>query len=160
MSSVLVVVVTLLGATVAVKLVKVMLLAKKLRPSDDPPVEVLLTDNETTLSHEEMLSHEAEFPTTEREYHGHPKYILVFVGLMLLFIVSLLGDLVPNKTAMVLLIFGTALVKSILVIAKFMHLQFEPKLILIFVIAVAFCLAAFYFGIYTDIVLEDLDLVK
>ncbi len=109
---------------------------------------------------EEMLAHEVAIPVEGGDYHGHPNYLYVWGGLLALFGISLLGDFIDSKTAMVLLIFGTALIKALMVMIKFMHLQFEPKIIAIFCFAVFFCLFAFFWGVYPDIVMETLDLAK
>ncbi len=161
MTSFLTLLVVLLSILVIVKFLQVSILIGKLK-HDDEVIESdrVEYDPEPLPSVEEMLSHEVSVPIENGDYHGHPKYLYIFIGLLVLFGISLVSDFIPNKTAVILLIFGTALIKALMVITKFMHLKFEPKLIIIFVLGVVFCLTAFFWGIYPDIVMETLDLAK
>ena len=104
------------------------------------------------------LEHEVAFPT-ENDYHGHPNYFRIYVYLMLLFVVSLLAAMIPNQMLMLIVIFGTALIKSVLVIGKFMHLKWEPVLLWISVGIVIFVLLTFFLGVIPDITFVERDVV-
>ena len=61
---------------------------------------------------------------------AHPNYTAVWIWLLALLGVGLAASLVPGGRAVALVvIFGTALVKTLLVALNFMHLRLEPGLI-------------------------------
>lgn len=96
-------------------------------------------------------------PSTPLDYHGHPSYPQVYGALVILLVLSLLAPLLfPLKLA-VLLIFLSAGVKAWLVIANFMHLRYEPRLLWLAVGVVAFVFLAFLLGVYPDIPLIPLE---
>lgn len=98
------------------------------------------------------LEHEVAYPK-DPDYHGHPNYFRVYVYLMVFFIISLLAAYIPNTTLMLIVIFGTALIKTALVIGKFMHLSWEPVLLKVSVGLVIFILLCFFLGVFPDITL-------
>jgi len=102
------------------------------------------------------LEHEVAYPKAN-DYHGHPNYFSVYLYLMGLFIVSLLAAFIPNQMLMLIVIFGTALIKSVMVIGKFMHLKWEPVLLWISVGVVIFVLLAFFLGVIPDITFVERD---
>ena len=79
---------------------------------------------------------------------------------MAFFIISLLAAFIPNQTLMLLVIFGTSLIKTALVIGKFMHLSWEPLLMKIAAGIVIFILIAFFFGVFPDITLVPRDVAS
>lgn len=99
------------------------------------------------------------FPEPTTDYHGHPNYLKVLIFLFGFFALSLVVGYFPLSLVTVIVIFGTALYKATLVVKNFMHLKYEPVLIWIAVIAVFFCLIAFFFGVYPDITAAKLDVV-
>ncbi len=104
------------------------------------------------------LEHELPVPKA-KDYHGHPKYLKVFIILLVLLGVSLLSDFISAKLAVILLVFGAALIKASLVIGSFMHLKYENLFIWIITFGVVlFILIAIFWGMYPDFVLVDLDL--
>jgi len=103
------------------------------------------------------LEHEAAYPQ-EQDYHGHPNYFRIYLYLMAFFVISLLAAYIPNQMLMLIVIFGTALIKSVLVIGKFMHLKWEPVLLWIAVGIIFFVLTAFFLGVFPDINLVPRDL--
>ena len=105
------------------------------------------------------LEHEVTFPK-ENDYHGHPNYLRVYFSLLVLFGLSLAAAMLGNTTLMLLLVFGTAILKTALVVGKFMHLQWEPALVWVAVGLVAFILLAFFWGVFPDIPLVDVDIAK
>lgn len=102
-------------------------------------------------------NHSVEVPSEEHDYHGHPNYGKIFIGLLILFGVSLVVGFLFSPMLAVILIFATAIWKTALVMRNFMHLKFEPFLIWIAIAAVLFCLFAFFFGIYPDITAVELE---
>jgi cytochrome c oxidase subunit IV len=89
----------------------------------------------------------------EQDYHGHPDYAKVFLWLLFFLGVSLLvGYVFSSPKLTISLIFLTAGIKAILVVKNFMHLKYEPVLVLVAVLVVLFILLSFFFGVFPDIV--------
>lgn len=105
------------------------------------------------------LEHEVAYPK-EQDYHGHPNYFRVYIYLMVFFIISLLAGYIPNAALMLIVIFGTAIIKTALVVGKFMHLSWEPILLKISVGLVIFILLCFFLGVFPDITLVPRDLAS
>ena len=104
------------------------------------------------------LEHEVPVPK-ENDYHGHPNYLRVFIMLLLLLGVSLLGDFISSTLFLILLVFGTALIKASMVVGSFMHLKYENSFVWIITFGAAlFILIAFFWGMYPDFVLTKLEL--
>ncbi|GEM_PF-1420822 len=107
---------------------------------------------------ENGLGHEVPVPK-EMDYHGHPNYNMIYLTLIVLLGISLLGDLMPAKSLLIALVFGTAIIKAALVIRNFMHLKYENLFLWIISIgAVLFILLAFFWGMYPDFPLVKLEL--
>jgi caa(3)-type oxidase subunit IV len=96
----------------------------------------------------------------EHDYHGHPGYAKVFLTLLLLLAVSLVIGYFLSPLLAVTLIFLSALVKALLVALNFMHLKFEPLLVVIAVLIMVFILLAFFWGVFPDIPIIPPDVVK
>ena len=94
------------------------------------------------------------------DYHGHPKYFLIYTILVGFLLVSLVADWIPSHTLAVYLIFLTAIIKAYLVIANFMHLKFEPKLVMIIFAGGVFMGIFFFLGVYPDTVIVPLTIIK
>ena len=105
------------------------------------------------------LEHEVAFPSETEDYHGHPDYLRIYLYLMGLFALSLLAAYIPHQYTAVTVIFALSTVKAILVVKYFMHLKFEPWLLIGAVLFVAFCLATFFSFVYPDIVVVPIDVV-
>ncbi len=88
----------------------------------------------------------------EHDYHGHPNYVLTWAGLVALLVVSLAAASMGHKGLALLVIFGIAAIKAGMVVANFMHLRYEPRLMLGIVIFGLFVGLAFFLGVYPDIV--------
>lgn len=93
----------------------------------------------------------AEFPDGQHDYHGHPHYGRVLFSLLLLLSVSLLVGYIFSPTAAIFIIFATAAWKTTLVVRNFMHLKYEPFILLIVIASVILIIFAFFFGVYPDI---------
>lgn len=96
----------------------------------------------------------------EQDYHGHPKYGKVFLWLLILLTFSLVVGFFTSPLIAVILIFIVAVIKSGMVVANFMHLKFEPKLLWLLVGIAIFIFLAFYFGVFPDIVPIERHLAK
>lgn len=84
-----------------------------------------------------------------KDYHGHPNYLMVFIALTVLMIVSVFADKLPGGMGS-LVVYGIAVVKAYLVIANFMHLKYEPKLVDMFPYLSIACMIVLFFGVYPD----------
>ena len=85
------------------------------------------------------------------EAHAHPNYIKIWLWLLILLAISVAGPMLEIPWITVVTAFGIAAVKTFMVAAKFMHLQFEKKMIwYLLIISVTF-LGVFYFGVAADI---------
>ncbi len=106
-----------------------------------------------------MAGYGVEFPQ-ENDYHGHPNYFRIFIYLLVLLAVSLVAGYVLSPLAAVLVIFITAIIKGALVMANFMHLKFEPKLVWLIVGVFLFVVLALYWGVFPDIPIIDLEIAE
>ena len=61
------------------------------------------------------------------ETHAHPNYIKIWFWLLILLAISVAGPMLEIPWITVVTAFGIAAVKTFMVAAKFMHLQFEKK---------------------------------
>ncbi|MCP4456889.1 MAG: cytochrome C oxidase subunit IV family protein [Cytophagales bacterium] len=105
---------------------------------------------------EDKLS--VQVPDSDNDYHGHPNYLKIYIALLVFFGISLgVVSVLPLGLAVVV-IFLVAIVKAWLVVANFMHLKFEPFLIVVAVLLVLFILLAFFWGVYPDITIRELDI--
>ncbi|MES0490010.1 MAG: cytochrome C oxidase subunit IV family protein [Leptospirales bacterium] len=90
--------------------------------------------------------------SNEQDYHGHPNYNVIGIVLVVLMALSVVVDFVVtgNKLLSVTLIFGFSTIKAYLVIANFMHLKYEPKLVDLFPYLSIACMIIFFAGVYPD----------
>merc|ERR1711991_562237 len=65
------------------------------------------------------------------EAHAHPNYIKIWFWLLILLAISVAGPMLEIPWVTVVTAFGIAAVKTFMVAAKFMHLQFEKKIIVV-----------------------------
>lgn len=86
------------------------------------------------------------------EAHPHPKYVPIFVALMVLTVVTvLLSRVHVGHLGNALIAVAVALVKGTLVAAFFMHLKFEAKHLLWVLLIPVFFGIAYVLGIFPDI---------
>ena len=88
------------------------------------------------------------------DYHGHPNYDVIGITLVVLMIVSVFTDYLGGLLG-VLLIFGISTVKAYLVIANFMHLKYEPKLVDLFPYLSIALMIVLFFGVAPDTIIVD-----
>lgn len=90
--------------------------------------------------------------STHNEHaNEHPNYVATWFVLVVLLGFSLAVASV-NKTLALILIFGVAILKAVIVGANFMHLRFEPRWLTGAVLFACCCLGFFWFGVAPDIV--------
>ncbi len=82
----------------------------------------------------------------------HPNYVAIWVILLVLLGVSLLLGRIPNAAVGGTLIFGVAAVKIAIVMRYFMHMKFEPWLLVALMVAALLCVLALFFGVLPDVV--------
>ena len=98
---------------------------------------------------------------TERDdYHGHPPYVKIWGILLGLLGLSLLAAFLNHPLLATVIIFVLAGVKAYLVIVNYMHLKFEPSILISAFLFAVVCMFFLFFGIYPDIIPVPLDVVK
>ena len=81
-----------------------------------------------------------------------PNYLLVWIWLVALVIVSITASFVLPKSAALFLIFLVALIKAILVLLNYMHLKFERPVLYALVIIPLLIVAVLIFALFSDFV--------
>lgn len=81
-----------------------------------------------------------------------PNYVLVWVWLVVLVIVSIVASLILPKTAALVLIFAAALTKALLVALNFMHLRYERPLLYALAVVPLLVLAVLLLALFPDFV--------
>ena len=109
--------------------------------------------------HEEGLVHEVEIPK-EKDYHGHPNYLKIYISLLILFSFSILASFLTNFILMVFIVFTIPAIKGLLVLNYFMHLRWEPKIFQILIYMCLFALAALLIGVYYDVAVINVDVFQ
>lgn len=87
----------------------------------------------------------------QHDYHGHPNYFFVWLGLLVLFALSLVLNSLGNRSLAISLIFTLAVVKAVLVLGNFMHLRWEPRLLWTIMGFAFLCLVFLYYGVMPDL---------
>jgi len=90
---------------------------------------------------------------SEEHEHAHPDYWKIYKWLVLLFVISYLGpELFPEQKSIVLLTaFGIAVVKALMVVSEFMHLNVEKRVIWYLMLTCLILLFVFFAGVAPDI---------
>ena len=90
---------------------------------------------------------------SDNHEHSHSDYWKIYKWLVVLFLISVAGPwLAPGIKVIVLLTaFGIALVKALLVVSNFMHLNVEKKFIWFLLLACVFILLVFFAGVAPDV---------
>ena len=85
-----------------------------------------------------------------------PSYVAIWVWLVALLTVSLFANYLPGgRRVALLVIFGMALVKALLVAGNYMHLRWEPKFVTLALVGALACIAIFFLLLLPDMVLRD-----
>jgi caa(3)-type oxidase subunit IV len=90
---------------------------------------------------------------SEDHEHSHPDYWKIYKWLLLLFVISYLGpELFPEQKSIVLLTaFGIAVVKALMVVSEFMHLNIEKRVIWYLFLTCLILLLVFFAGVAPDV---------
>lgn len=90
---------------------------------------------------------------SEEHEHSHPDYWKIYKWLVVLFLISVAGPaLFPEiKTIVLLTAFGIAVVKALMVVSNFMHLNIEKHLIWYLFLACLILLLVFFAGVAPDV---------
>ncbi len=97
-------------------------------------------------------------------YHGHPKYLNIFILLLVFMTLTLIPDIVNTISGKVVvekiwwiiaLIFVFSTWKAVLVMRNFMHVRYEPKLVFIMVATALACLVLLFALVSRDIPAHD-----
>ena len=90
-------------------------------------------------------------PHSSDNGHHHPNYVATWAVLVALLLVSLAVASL-SKTLALILIFGIAIIKAVIVCGNFMHLRFEPKWLTGTVLFAVSVLLIFWFLVAPDVV--------
>lgn len=91
-------------------------------------------------------------PKNESSVQRHVNYVAIWAVLVAALFVSLGLALLQQRQLAGTLILALATVKAFLVISYYMHLKFEPRFIVITIIAGLLCMTILFFGLIPDIV--------
>lgn len=83
--------------------------------------------------------------------HGPSFYVKIYAVLMVLFIISVLGPELGNRTITLVTAFGIAVVKAYMVAVYFMHIRHEKKYIPYIMFAMLGAVFLFYIAVATDV---------
>lgn len=83
-------------------------------------------------------------------YHGHPPYFYIFVTLIGLMIATIILGFWEHNTYVIYAVYAIAVFKAYLVMFKFMHLSWEPKMVFIWIAGAVFSLGIFIAGTAVD----------
>lgn len=89
--------------------------------------------------------------------HNHPNYILIYVILLALLVVSIIGPELEIPAVTLLTAFGIAIVKAYMVCAYFMHLKFEKRYISLLLFASVGLLFLFFAALAPDVMKKSGD---
>lgn len=82
----------------------------------------------------------------------YPRYILVWVGLVILTAVTVTSASLNLGRVGIVIVLAIAAIKSTLVLFYFMNLLFEKRLLLKILVPIAICTLAIFIGLtYTDV---------
>lgn len=93
----------------------------------------------------------SDHSTQHSEHHEHPNYFKIWVTLVVLLVISVLGPMLGHPILTLVTAFGIALVKALMVAAKFMHLNVEKKIIWYLLLTCLALMVFFFFAIAPDI---------
>ena len=85
-------------------------------------------------------------------HENRPNYLLVWLGLVVLVIVSVGASMILPKGAALFLIFTVAVVKALLVALNFMHLRYERRWLYALAVVPLLIVAVLFFALFPDFV--------
>lgn len=87
-------------------------------------------------------------------HENRPNYLLVWLGLVFLVMVSLGASLTLPKRAALFVIFTVAVIKALLVALNFMHLRYERLLLYVLAAVPLLIVVILLFALFPDFVLH------
>jgi cytochrome c oxidase subunit 4 len=85
-------------------------------------------------------------------HENRPNYLLVWLGLVILVIVSIVASMTLPKRAALFVIFTVAVIKALLVALNFMHLRYERRWLYALAIIPLIIVAVLLFALFPDFV--------
>ena len=85
-------------------------------------------------------------------HENRPNYLLVWLGLVVLVIVSVGASMILPKRAALALIFTVAAIKALLVALNFMHLRYERRWLYALALVPLLIVAVLLFALFPDFV--------
>lgn len=81
----------------------------------------------------------------------HPNYVKVYIGLLVLFAISVVGPLFGHPWLTLVTAFGVAVVKATMVAAYFMHLNIERRYIWYLLLTMLAFMGLLFAGVAPDV---------
>lgn len=91
-------------------------------------------------------------------YHGHPNYLGIFLTLIVCMVATIVLGFFEKYTAALLLVWAIAVFKAYLVMFKFMHATWEPRMVFGWIALAVASLCIFIAGTYSDVILPKHDI--
>lgn len=88
-------------------------------------------------------------------HENRPNYLLVWLGLVILVIVSIGASVTLPKRAALFVIFTVAVIKALLVALNFMHLRYERLLLYALAVVPLLVVAVLLFALFPDFVFHN-----
>lgn len=85
-------------------------------------------------------------------HENRPNYLLVWLGLVVLVIVSIVASMTLPKRAALFVIFTVAALKALLVALNFMHLRYERRWLYALALVPILIVAVLFFALFPDFV--------
>ena len=85
------------------------------------------------------------------EAHSPREYVRIWGILLVLLVISIVGPMFEIKWLTLITAFGIAIVKALIVAAKFMHLNVEKRFIWYMLITMLLFMFLFFIGVSSDI---------
>lgn len=107
-----------------------------------------------------VLANDEPEKAYQDNYHGHPQYGIIYKSLIFIMLVTILPDMInrifgekilPAGTILILSIFLLSLIKANLVLKNFMHVRFEPAMLLVTVFTGIFSLLLLFSLLWPDV---------
>ncbi len=87
-------------------------------------------------------------------HENRPNYLLVWLGLVILVIVSIGASMTLPKRAALFVIFTAAVIKALLVAMNFMHLRYERRWLYTLALVPLLIVVILLFALFPDFVLH------
>ncbi len=85
----------------------------------------------------------------------HPNYVKIWAILCILLVISIVGPLAGIRIVTLITAFGIAIVKAYLVVKNFMHLNVQPRFVLLLLGTSLAFLLLFFAGVSPDVMKDE-----